>query len=66
MANTNSVLEALVKALQLLNAAKPILDQALTNEMDRVGLSREERHALTKRLTAETAAITAADQGDTP
>ena len=61
---TSSILEALVKALQLINAAKPILDDALNNEAERLGLSREERHALTKRLTAETDAITKADMGE--
>jgi hypothetical protein len=65
MPGTNEVLEALVRALQLINATKPILDAALNHEVERLGLSREERHALTKRLTSETAEITAADMGDT-
>jgi hypothetical protein len=60
------VLEALIKALELINATKPILDAALNNEAERVGLSRAERHALTKRLTAETDAITSEDESDRP
>lgn len=65
MPETNATLEALIKALELLNAVKPILDGALNNEAERAGLSREERHALTKRLTAETDALTKEDISDT-
>ena len=60
----NDTLEALVKVLRLINALKPILDSALDNEANRLGLTREERHALTKRLTAETDAITTEDMSD--
>jgi hypothetical protein len=63
MPGTSPALEALVKALELFNAVKPVLDTALQNEAERVGLTREERHALTKRLTGETDAITKEDMG---
>lgn len=58
---TNDTLEALVKALQLINAMKPILDAALANEADRQGLSREARKALFDRINNETDAITRED-----
>lgn len=61
---TSGVLEALIKALELLNAAKPILDSALNTEAERLGLSREERHNLFKRLTTETDTITREDMGE--
>lgn len=60
----NDTLEMLVKALQLLNALKPILDTALTNEAERQGLSREQRKALFDRINGETAAITTEDMSD--
>lgn len=60
----NDTLEMLVKALQLLNALKPILDTALTNEAERQGLNREQRKALFDRINDETAAITTEDMSD--
>jgi len=64
MPTTSPTLEALIRALELLNSVKPILDGALNNEAERVGLTREERHALTKRLTGETDSITKEDMSD--
>lgn len=64
MPGTNATLEALIKALELVNAVKPILDGALNNEAARMGLSRDELHALTKKITGETDAITKEDISD--
>lgn len=62
----NKTLEALIKALALINSLKPILDTALNNEAERAGLSREQLKALTKRLTSETDTITDEDMSDRP
>lgn len=62
----NETLEALIKALALINSLKPILDTALNNEAERAGLSREQLKALTKRLTSETDSITDEDASDRP
>jgi len=64
--NDNSTLEALVKALQLIAALRPILTSAIETEAERQGLSREEKQKLFKRLTTETDAITTEDMGDNP
>lgn len=64
MPKTSEVLDALVKLAQLFNTFKPILDGALDNEANRVGLSREERKALFDRINTETDAITTADMGE--
>jgi len=63
---TNSTLEALVKALQLIAALKPILNNLLDNEADRTGLSREAKKALFDRINDETDAITTEDMSENP
>jgi len=60
----DNTLAALIKALQLITVLRPVLTAAIDNEAERQGLSRDELHALTKRLTAETAAIATADMGE--
>lgn len=63
---TSPVLDAILQGLQIFNSLKPILDGAFENEANRLGLSREQRKALTDRLTTETDQITREDMGDQP
>lgn len=63
---TSNTLDMILKAMMIFNTMKPVLDEALFNEAERLGLTREQRHALTKRLNNETKLITAEDASDNP
>lgn len=57
---------ALIRALELINAIRPVIDSVIANEQARTGLSRAELYALSKQLIAETDAITTEDMSDRP
>jgi hypothetical protein len=63
---TSSTLEAILKGLQIFNSLKPVLDQAFENEANRLGLTRDERKALSDRLFDETDKITDEDMSPNP
>lgn len=62
----NAAVLALIRALELINAIRPIIDGIIENEQARTGLTRDQLHELSKKLTAETDAITDEDASDRP
>lgn len=61
----SDTMQTLVKVLSLLTSGMSIVDGLLENEMRLRGLTREEKHAIRKSITAETRTIADELQGET-
>lgn len=66
MAEPNKSILVLIHLLEVWNAVKPTIDQAIANEEARTGMTREQLHAFSKQLIAETESITAHDMSNEP